>query len=109
MYYNFVRDHCTHPFYLPEDTPLKTIWGERLDPEAILPEYPRPQLRRDSYLCLNGRWRYAFSKGEDMPLKMEGEILVPFSPESPLSRGGARPPKGGAAVVPAGVCIAGGL
>lgn len=64
---------------------MKTIWGERLNPEAILPEYPRPQMRRESYLCLNGRWRYAFSKGEDMPLKMEGEILVPFSPESPLS------------------------
>lgn len=94
MYYNFVRDHCTHPFYLPEDTPLKTIWGERLDPEAILPEYPRPQLRRDSYLCLNGRWRYAFSKGEDMPLKMEGEILVPFSPESPLSGVGRALQKG---------------
>ena len=23
---------------------LKTVWGENLNPEAILPEYPRPQL-----------------------------------------------------------------
>lgn len=64
---------------------MKTIWGKRLDAEAVLTEYPRPQLRRESYLCLNGRWRYAFSAGEEMPLRMKGEILVPFSPESPLS------------------------
>ena len=73
---------------------MKTIWGERLNPEAILPEYPRPQMRRESYLCLKGRGRYAFSKGDDMPLKMEGEILVPFSPESLLS-GVGRPLKKG--------------
>ncbi|MEA5060180.1 MAG: glycoside hydrolase family 2 TIM barrel-domain containing protein [Candidatus Pelethousia sp.] len=64
---------------------MNTTWGQRLDAEAILPEYPRPQLRRDSYFCLNGRWRYAISAGEKMPLKMEGDILVPFSPESSLS------------------------
>lgn len=64
---------------------MKTIWGQRLDADAILPEYPRPQLRRGSYLCLNGLWRYAIAAGEKMPLKMEGDILVPFSPESELS------------------------
>ena len=25
---------------------MKTIWGERIDPENILPDYPRPQMRR---------------------------------------------------------------
>ncbi len=64
---------------------MKTVWGKRLDADAILPEYPRPQMRRESYLCLNGRWRYAFSANDKMPLKMEGDILVPFSPESVLS------------------------
>lgn len=69
---------------------MNTTWGQRLDAEAILPEYPRPQLRRDSFLCINGRWRYAIAAGEKMPLKMEGDILVPFSPESALSGVGRR-------------------
>ena len=28
-------------------TPLSTIWGEQLDPEHVLEEYPRPQMVRD--------------------------------------------------------------
>ena len=67
-----------------------TTWGERLNADAILTEYPRPQMRRESYLCLNGRWRYAISVGDRMPIKMEGDILVPFSPESALSGVGRR-------------------
>ena len=51
-------------------------------PKAVLlpyeDEYPRPQLRRDSYLCLNGEW------------KLNGRpIRVPFPPESALSGFGA--------------------
>ena len=64
---------------------MKTTWGEGLNPASILPEYPRPQMRRESYICLNGPWRYAIAAGDEMPLRMEGEILVPFSPESQLS------------------------
>ncbi|MFI6818403.1 glycoside hydrolase family 2 protein [Nonomuraea sp. NPDC050328] len=62
---------------------LLTRWGRALDPEAVLPEYPRPQLVRDSYLNLNGRWEYAFADHE--PERYDGEIVVPFSPEAPLS------------------------
>lgn len=32
---------------------LYTVWGENLDPEHVLEEYPRPQLRRDDYTILN--------------------------------------------------------
>ena len=46
--------------------------------------YPRPQLRRDSYLCLNGRWRLTSVKNKKEPEYL-GEILVPFPPESRLS------------------------
>ncbi len=59
--------------------------GENLNPEAILPEYPRPQLVRDSYVNLNGRWDYAITESDAEPEHWDGEILVPFSPEAPLS------------------------
>lgn len=65
--------------------PLFTPWGETLDRDHPLPEYPRPQLRRDSYLNLNGRWQYAIRKDGKAPDTFDGEIIVPFSPESLLS------------------------
>ena len=66
--------------------PLLTPWGEKLDRDAPLPEYPRPQLRRESYLNLNGRWQYAIRpRKEKEPAAFDGEIIVPFSPECLLS------------------------
>lgn len=64
-----------------------TPWGESLDPDNPLPEYPRPQLVRDSHLSLNGRWDHAFTSAEQVavPAVWDGEIIVPFSPEAPLS------------------------
>ena len=65
---------------------LYSVWGENLDPENVLSEYPRPQLRRENYTNLNGYWLYAFAGAEDeKPGKWDGKILVPFSPESVLS------------------------
>jgi beta-galactosidase/beta-glucuronidase len=64
---------------------LYTPWGEHLDPNQILMEYPRPQLRRDNYRILNGYWNYCITKKEGWPTSFDGEILVPFSPESDLS------------------------
>ena len=46
-----------------------------------LSEYPRPQLKRDSYICLNGLWEYAIRKEETIPDSFDGQILVPYSPE----------------------------
>ena len=65
--------------------PLFTPWGETLDRDHPLSEYPRPQLRRDSYMNLNGRWEYAIRKDAKAPSEYDGEIIVPFSPESLLS------------------------
>ncbi len=46
-------------------------------------DYPRPQMRRDSYLCLNGRWQFAVERrGKRV---YDGEITVPFVPESRIS------------------------
>ena len=50
-----------------------------------LSEYPRPQLVRESYLCLNGEWDYAITKSEQIPQTFDGRIIVPFSPETPAS------------------------
>ena len=64
---------------------MLTPWGETLDREHPLSEYPRPQLRRQSYLNLNGPWEYAITQTAVRPTAMQGEIIVPFSPEAPLS------------------------
>lgn len=48
-------------------------------------EYPRPQLVRDSYLNLNGYWKYAIRKTGEPLGEYDGDILVPFSPEALLS------------------------
>lgn len=80
------------------------------DPDTpVLPEYPRPQMEResDTWLNLNGYWEYAiqdrkdgdFDPRNDVAIKSEelkeicafqpfisqGRILVPFAPESKLS------------------------
>lgn len=64
---------------------IYTKWGEKLDKNNILQEYPRPQYKRDSYMNLNGIWKYALrEKGQNLG-EFDGDILVPFSIESPLS------------------------
>ena len=45
--------------------------------------YPRPQMRRDSYISLNGEWSFAVRRGRRTAY--EGKITVPFPPESRLS------------------------
>jgi beta-galactosidase/beta-glucuronidase len=64
---------------------LYTKWGEKLDPEHVLEEYPRPQLRRNEYTVLNGYWSYSITEDGNKPESFEGRIIVPFSPESVLS------------------------
>lgn len=75
---------------------LTTVWGEALDPSNVLPEHPRPRMQRDNYVMLNGVWDYAIvpvDGGVDVetlarqaiPSRWDGQIVVPFSPEAPLS------------------------
>ena len=45
-------------------------------------EYPRPQMKRDSYLSLCGEWEFSVRKHAEQPL---GTITVPFPPESRIS------------------------
>ena len=64
---------------------LYTRWGRNLDPQNVLREYPRPLLKRGSYINLNGYWNYGFTKDFKKPEQYDGQILVPFSPEAVLS------------------------
>ncbi len=57
---------------------LRTPRGESL-PAVPWNVYPRPQLRRDSFLCLNGAWEFGVGEQYDRT------IMVPFCPESILS------------------------
>ncbi len=56
---------------------LTTPWEEQ--PDIPWDEYPRPQLKRDSFLCLNGLWEFTVNGTR------AGNILVPYPPESRLS------------------------
>ncbi len=47
--------------------------------------HPRPQLRRDSFLCLNGKWAFTVREEKSLPEQYDLEITVPFCPESLLS------------------------
>ena len=64
---------------------LLTEFGEKLNINSPLPEYPRPQFVRNSFLNLNGKWRCEFTKNGSIPAEFSQEIIVPFSPEAPLS------------------------
>ena len=75
---------------------LTTVWGEALDASNVLPEHPRPRMQREGYAMLNGVWEYAITPvdGEvdaktlaqqEIPSRWDGQIVVPFSPEAPLS------------------------
>ncbi|MCD8326054.1 MAG: glycoside hydrolase family 2 [Lachnospiraceae bacterium] len=80
---------------------LFTEWGEELTrmsheqkAQGVLTEYPRPYMQRTSYRSLNGYWDYAIEDGICLPEAdagehdWQGQILVPFSPESVLSEVG---------------------
>ena len=61
---------------------LLTEAGEALqkDPTAIpWSVYPRPQMKRDSFFCLNGEWEIEIDEEAPCPIR------VPFCPESILS------------------------
>ena len=75
---------------------LTTVWGEALDTSNVLPEHPRPRMQRDNYVMLNGVWEYAIAPVDGevdaetlaqqaIPSRWDGQIVVPFSPEAPLS------------------------
>ena len=70
----------------PAGDKMKTAWAEKIDPNKVLPEYPRPLMERTDWLNLNGLWDYSILPvGEREPSQFDGQILVPFAVESSLS------------------------
>ena len=71
-----------------KQAPMMTPWSETLDAANVLPEYPRPQMVRQSWLNLNGVWDLRKGvKDEDYSstFAYDKKILVPFPIESALS------------------------
>ena len=67
---------------------LRTKWADQVGPDNAHPEYPRPQLTRDEWRNLNGRWQFAAAEaGEQPPVgrNLAERILVPYPVESQLS------------------------
>ena len=72
--------------WTPKDPTLLSVWAENLHSANVWDVYPRPQFEREEWLSLNGLWNYKISKNISKPDSInEGEILVPFPPESSLS------------------------
>ncbi len=103
----------TAPAWRPAPARMLTRWAADVRPDAVLPEYPRPQLVRPRWQSLNGLWEFASgptrtpTPGRDPyrlahPSRSDGtppagaapgdfdrRILVPFAPEAALSGVGA--------------------
>ena len=47
--------------------------------------YPRPQMRRENWLNLNGQWDFTAEKTDLLPGEYDLSIRVPFCPEASLS------------------------
>ncbi|MBH0247733.1 glycoside hydrolase family 2, partial [Streptomyces cavourensis] len=74
------KNHSTHR--------LTTPWGDKLDVNNPLPEYPRPQQVRERWKSLNGPWEFAGATEGERPVfgkKLGERIIVPFPVESQLS------------------------
>lgn len=70
----------------PAGDKIKTEWADKVDPQNVMPEYPRPIMERQQWLNLNGLWDYAITKKDaPLPKTFDGKILVPFAIESSLS------------------------
>lgn len=72
---------------------LVTRWARDVQPDRVLPEYPRPQMVREHWQNLNGTWQYAITSREKSTPDANAfraaagsnSIIVPFPVESALS------------------------
>ena len=81
---------CGQSVWTKQTAPVMTPWGEQLTEENVWPEYPRPSMKRQEWMNLNGVWQY-FKRStirydyESNASAFSKAILVPFPVESALS------------------------
>ena len=46
----------------PNPAALMTPWSEQINPQNVLPEYPRPTMERSEWQNLNGVWQFQKAK-----------------------------------------------
>lgn len=67
---------------------MMTAFGEKVTADNAWREYPRPQMVRDGWTCLNGTWNYTIVSNDVDGIVRNvaaGKIIVPFPIESTLS------------------------
>jgi len=68
---------------------IVTQWAASVTAANAHREYPRPQMVREAWECLNGQWEFSIQDGVPpeggTPARWLGRILVPFPVESALS------------------------
>lgn len=74
-----------------KQAPLMTDWAATIDPNNVLPEYPRPQLERGNWVNLNGIWNFTRKNSQEgfgtynPNEQYRQQILVPYPIESAIS------------------------
>ena len=90
---NFGGDQSISDWKIAGDR-ITTRFAKDVDPNHPLPEYPRPQMERDTWLNLNGAWNYAIEDKDFVDYNNarfdSDKILVPYPIESALSGVGKR-------------------
>lgn len=72
--------------YKMQPTTIQSRWAKDVSPTNALKEYPRPNLRRNNWVNLNGLWEYSITERDAIKPNWNGEeILVPYPIESALS------------------------
>lgn len=72
----------------PQLLSMNTPWTDDVSPTNALPEYPRPQMKRERWQNLNGTWQFAEAQVDESPpvgQNLEERVLVPYPIESVLS------------------------
>ena len=74
----------------PAQARLLTRWATDVRPDAVLPEYPRPQMVRERWQNLNGLWEFAVVDTSSVAAR-SGNLYLLRNPSSPAAGG---PPSG---------------